>query len=174
MNKLRNCPILKRLGEVGTAYPPVIEVLWEESSICTICRRLVALSYRIQCTLRDQDCVAGLAECQEVCRDRPFPIMGCRHAMAAWPIYIDNLSLWEICPQPEAGRFETSEAPAMALADRCHSVWNSPGSPEDRVDRALTARTLGVVNDGVAGRRRPPADCFGELRFMFLRIATAE
>ena len=137
-------------------------------------RRMVILGHKLPCCLRDPQCETVLPEAQEVRRDRAFPVNGCRHAVGAWSIYIDNLDLWELFDVQTASELLGSEAEGMTAADRCYKVWNSPESPEDRVDRALVARTLGVVNDGLAGRRDVPPDCFPKLASLIFYLLGAE
>ena len=100
-------------------------------------RRMVIIGYQLPCVLRDPACETVLPESNEVRRDRPFPVCGCRHSVMAWSIYIDNLDLWELFSLDGALAVEGSVAPIMLAADKCYVVWNSPGSPEDTVDRVI-------------------------------------
>ena len=131
-------------------------------------RRMLIRGYRMPCPVRETCCETVLPEAQEVRRDRAFPIQGCRHACGAWSIYIDNLDLWELVDRPSAVSLLGTEAEVLTVADRAYAVWHSPESPEDRVDRALVMRTLGVVNDGDAGRRDVPPECFEKLMSLVL------
>ena len=88
---------------------------------------------------------------------------GCACATRAWSIYIDNFDLWEVFDTSAAKRLVGSTSSVMAEAEKCYTVWNSPGSPEDHHDRAPSMQTLGVVNDGIAGRRDVPPECYGKI-----------
>ena len=67
-----------------------------------------------------------------------------------------------------APRLAGSRSGLLSEAEQCYAIWNSLGSPEDHHDRAPSLQTLGVVNDGVAGRRDVPTECFGKMVLLVL------
>ena len=126
-------------------------------------RKMVLLGFRIPCPLPGPGSCTSLPGEAEVRRDRPFPVNGCACATRAWSIYIDNFDLWEVLDAPEAEKLVGSTSSVVAETEKCYAVWNSPGSSEDHHDCTPSMQTLGVVNDGIAGRRDVPPECYGKI-----------
>ena len=137
-------------------------------------RRMLLAGHRLPCTLSDPCGESSLCEARELRRDRPCPINGCKHAVAMWSVYIDNLDLYEVVEAEAVQGLINTVAPSMSGAERCYAVWNSPGSPEDAVDRQLEAQSLGVRTDGTVGRRDVPAEYFPPLISLIFHMVTSE
>jgi hypothetical protein len=131
-------------------------------------RKMVIVGYQLPCSISQPGGLGELPECCEVRRDRGFPVTGCAHTTTAWSIYIDNLDVWETYEGAEAYKRLGSVSPLVTSAERCYSVWNSPGSPEDSIDRQFNVKSLGVDNDGILGQRHVPAECFGKMGSLLL------
>ena len=134
---------------------------------------MVLRGHKLPCSLGLPGGCACLPEAEEVRRDRVFPVTGCAATCRSWSIYIDNLDLWETFDVSEALALAGSTSPFMEKAEEAYLFWNSPGSPEDAVDRAQVFKLLGVVNDGVAGKRMVPTECFGRLVSLLLYLMTS-
>ena len=98
----------------------------------------------------------------------------CGATLRSWCIYIDNLDLWETFESHEVESVLGTSSPFMESAKKAYVVWNSPGSPEDSVDRAAVCKLLGVVNDGVLGKRLVPTECHGRLVSVLLYLIASQ
>ena len=98
----------------------------------------------------------GLNTRNEVVRNRAFPMLNEEGFSQAWSIYIDNFDFLEILDRDSAEDLAGTESCEVRRMEELYALARTPGNPDDKLLRGATAKLLGVITDGKAGRRDLP------------------
>ena len=122
----------------------------------------------------DVEHYGGLLWRYELRRDRAYPINGDDCQTHTREVHVDDAFEGEIFLLSELPQVEGTVSSTVEEADRLYDVWNCPGNEAESATRVASTTTLGVRNDGVAGRRKAPATYLLRLLRVTLWLLSAQ